>query len=146
MNRTHVTKPASVERKWYVVDATNQPIGRLAGQVAQILRGKHKPTFAYNVDVGDFVVVVNAAKAIWTGGKGDELLYWHSGWPGGLKNVSRADMLAENPVKMIEKVVWGMLPKGPLGKQTFSKLKVYKDADHPHEAQQPEPLEIGKRK
>lgn len=144
MNRTYTAKPDTIERKWYVVDANNVPIGRLAAQVAQVLRGKHKPTFTYSQDCGDFVIVINAEKAVWTGGKAKELIYWHTGWPGGLRNVSRGDLLENNPVRAIEKVVWGMLPKTKLGHATFKKLKVYAGSEHPHEAQQPEPLKVGK--
>lgn len=146
MNRTFTNKEGTIERKWYVVDAAGQPVGRLAGQVAQVLRGKHKPTFQYNMDCGDFVVIINADKAVLTGNKGDELIYWHTGWPGGLRNVSRGKMLAEDPVKLVEKAVWGMTPKTKLGKQIFSKLKVYAGGEHPHAAQNPQPLEIRKDK
>lgn len=145
MNRTYTAKPSTIERKWHIVDATGVPIGRLAAQVAQILRGKHKPTFTYNMDCGDFVIVVNAAKAVWTGGKGDELIYWHTMWPGGLRNISREDFLATKPERLIEKVVWGMLPKNKLGRATFKKLKVYAGAEHPHAAQEPQPLDIAKK-
>ncbi len=144
MNRTYTAKPDEIDQKWFVVDAAGVPIGRLAGQVAQILRGKHKPTFTYNMDCGDFVVVVNADKVVMTGRKGEELIYWHSGWPGGLKNVSREDLLAKDPVKLVEKVIWGMLPKTKLGHATYKKLKVYAGPDHPHAAQNPQPLSIGK--
>lgn len=140
MNKTTTAKAGQVERKWFVVDAEGVPIGRLAGQVAQILRGKHKPTFSYHVDTGDFVIVVNADKAVWTGTKGKELLYWHTGWPGGIRNISREDMLASKPERLIEKVVWGMLPKGRLGRQIVKKLKVYSGPEHPHAAQNPETL------
>lgn len=144
MNRTYVAKPDTVERKWHVVDAANVPIGRLAVEVAKVLRGKHKPTFSYHVDCGDFVVVVNADKAVWTGGKGKELMYWHTGWPGGIKNISREDMLETKPERVIEKVVWGMLPKGALGRQMVKKLKVYAGPEHPHGAQNPQPLSVVK--
>jgi len=144
MNRTYTAKPTTIQREWHLVDAAGVPIGRLAAQVAQILRGKHKPTFTYNMDCGDFVVVINADKAVWTGRKGDELIYWHSGWPGGIKNISREDFLAQKPARMIEKVVWGMLPKNKLGRETVKKLKVYAGSEHPHEAQKPKPLNIGK--
>lgn len=143
MNRTHITKPSEIERAWYLVDATGMPIGRLASQVAQILRGKHKPTFNYHTDCGDFVVVINASKAVWTGNnKGDDLVYWHSGFPGGIKNVSRGEMLETKPVKSIERVVKGMLPKGPLGDQMYTKLKVYEGTEHPHEAQGPVQIDL----
>jgi len=146
MNRTTNVKEGSIERKWYVVDAAGIPLGRLAAQVAQILRGKHKPTFAYNADCGDFVVIVNAEKVVLTGNKQDELIYWHSGWPDGLKNVSRGKLLEDNPVRLVEKAVWGMSPKTKLGHQLFKKLKVYAGPDHPHAAQNPEPLNIRKDK
>lgn len=144
MNRTYTPKKGTTQRKWYVVDATGIPVGRLASQVAQILRGKHKPTFTYNQDEGDFVVIINAEKAIWTGNKNDEIIYWHTGFPGGLRNATRGFMMEEKPVKMIEKVVWGMLPKHKLGRRVFSKLKVYTGSEHPHIAQQPEALSISK--
>lgn len=147
MNRTTTVKAGSIERKWFVVDAAGIPVGRLASQVAQVLRGKHKPTFAYNADCGDFVVIVNAAKVVLTGSnKKDELIYWHSGWPDGLKNISRGKLLEDNPVRLVEKAVWGMSPKTKLGKQIFRKLKVYAGPDHPHAAQNPEPLNIQKEK
>lgn len=144
MNRTYTAKESTIERKWYVVDAAGVPIGRLAGQVAQVLRGKHKPTFTYNMDCGDFVVVINADKVVLTGNKKDELIYWHTMWPDGLRNISRGKLLADNPVKLVEKVIWGMVPKTKLGKQVFSKLKVYAGSEHPHAAQMPEPLKITK--
>jgi len=146
MNRTTTVKQGSIERKWYVVDAAGIPVGRLAGQVAQVLRGKNKPTFAYNADVGDFVIIINASKVVLTGNKRDELIYWHSGWPDGLKNVSRGKLLDEDPVKLVEKAVWGMTPKTKLGKELFKKLKVYAGPDHPHAAQTPEPLDVRKEK
>jgi large subunit ribosomal protein L13 len=144
MNRTTTVKEGSINRKWYVVDATGMPVGRLASQVSQVLRGKNKPQFAYNADCGDFVVIVNADKAILTGNKKEELIYWHTGWPGGLRNVSRGDLLETNPVKLVEKAVWGMMPKTKLGKAMFKKLHVYAGADHPHAAQQPQALNIKK--
>ena len=144
MNRTYTVKEGSINRKWYVVDATGIPVGRLAAQVAQVIRGKHKPTFAYNADCGDFVIIINAAKAVLTGNKGDELIHWHTGWPGGLRNITRGKMLAETPVKLIEKAVWGMTPKTKLGHQIITKLKVYAGAEHPHAAQEPEALNIKK--
>lgn len=146
MNKTTSAKAGTIERAWYVVDAANVPIGRLAAQVAQVLRGKHKPSFSYHVDCGDFVVVTNADKAVWTGGKGKELLYWHTGYPGGIRNISREDMLERTPEKVIQKVVVGMLPKGVLGREMAKKLKVYSGPTHPHEAQNPQPLKISKDK
>jgi len=144
MNRTTTVKEGSIDRKWYVVDAAGIPVGRLAAQVAQVLRGKHKPTFAYNADCGDFVIVINADKVVLTGNKKDELIYWHTMWPGGLRNISRGNMLEEKPAAFVEKVVWGMLPKTKLGKQIYKKLKVYPGTDHPHGAQNPEALSIKK--
>lgn len=145
MNKTFSAKPESIERTWHLIDASNVPVGRLAAQVAQILRGKHKPTFTYNQDCGDFVVIINADKAVWTGTKAKELLYWHTGWPGGLRNISRGELLETNPVRAIEKVVWGMTPKTKLGRALFKKLKVYAGPEHPHEAQNPQPFDISKK-
>jgi large subunit ribosomal protein L13 len=146
MNRTTTVKEGSIERKWYVVDASGMPVGRIAAQVSQVLRGKTKPQFAYNADCGDFVVVVNADKAVLTGNKKEELIYWHTGWPGGLRNVSRGDMLENDPAKLVEKAIWGMMPKTKLGKAMIKKLHVYAGADHPHAAQNPQPLNIKKDK
>ena len=145
-NRTTSYKPGDIEHKWYVVDASGIPVGRLAAQVSLVLRGKNKPNFVYNADCGDFVIVINADKAVLTGGKADEVIYWHTGWPGGLKNVARGKMLEEKPDMLIEKAVWGMMPKTKLGKAMVKKLKVYAGADHPHEAQSPEPLDVRKDK
>ena len=145
MNRTFTNKGGSIERKWYVVDAAGIPVGRLAAQVAQILRGKNKPTFEYNQDCGDYVIVINAAKAVLTGNKKDELIYWHTMWPGGLRNVARGDMLEKDPAKLVEKAIWGMCPKTKLGKQIFSKVKVYPSTEHPHEAQNAVPYDISKK-
>ena len=146
MNRTYTNKAGSIERKWYVVDAAGVPVGRLAGQVAQILRGKHKPTFDYHMDTGDHVIVINAEKAVLTGNKAEELIHWHTGWPGGLRNVSRGKLQAENPVRLVEKAIWGMSPKTKLGKASFKKLKVYAGSEHPHAGQNPIPLDIRKDK
>jgi len=144
MNRTTTVKEGSVTRKWYVVDASGVPVGRLAAQVAQVLRGKHKPTFAYNADCGDFVVVINAEKAVLTGGKKDEVIYWHTGWPDGLRNIERGKLLEEDPERLVSKAIWGMIPKNKLGDKIFSKLKVYRGSEHPHSAQNPEPLKVTK--
>ncbi len=146
MNRTYTNKAGDIKQAWYVVDAAGIPVGRLAGQVAQVLRGKNKPTFQYNCDCGDFVIIINAEKAVLTGNKADELIYWHTGWPGGIKNVSRGDMLEKDPVKLIEKAVWGMTPKTKLGKALFKKLKVYAGSEHPHAAQNPQPLNVKRDK
>lgn len=142
MNRTTTVKEGSIERKWFVVDAAGIPVGRLAGQVAQVLRGKNKTNFAYNADCGDFVIIINASQAVLTGSKADELIYWHSGWPDGLKNVSRGKLLADDPCRIVERAVWGMTPKTKLGKQIIKKLKVYAGSEHPHEAQNPTPLDV----
>ena len=144
MNRTFVHKEGSIEHKWYVVDAAGIPVGRLAGQVAQVLRGKGKPTFAYNADCGDFVIIINAEQAVLTGNKKDELIYWHTGWPDGLRNISRGKLRDEDPVRLVEKAVWGMTPKTKLGHKLFKKLKVYAGPEHPHEAQNPVPLDVRK--
>lgn len=144
MNRTTTVKEGSIERKWYVVDAAGVPVGRLAAQVAQILRGKNKPNFAYNADCGDFVIIINAEKVALTGKKRDEIIYWHSGFPDGLKNISRGKMLDTTPERLVEKAVWGMTPKTKLGKELFKKLKVYAGSEHPHAAQNPIPLSISK--
>ena len=143
MKRTYVTKPEDVQRKWYVVDAKGQTLGRLASEVAQVVRGKHKPIYTPAADVGDYVIVVNAEKVHVTGRKLDQKMYYrHSGYPGGLKEISLRRMLEERPTRVIELAVRGMLPKNRLGRKMIKKLKVYAGADHPHEAQQPEPLEV----
>lgn len=141
--KTYAVKPKEIARKWYVVDATNQPVGRLASAVARVLRGKHKPQFAYNADVGDHVIVINAEKAVLTGNKRDELVYRHSLYPGGLKAVSRGKLLKTNPERLIRRAVWGMLPKHTLGRQVYRKLRVYAGPEHQHAAQNPETLEVG---
>jgi large subunit ribosomal protein L13 len=146
MNRTTTVKEGSIEHKWYVVDAAGIPVGRLAGQVAQVLRGKNKTNFSYNADCGDFVIIVNADKVVLTGSKQDELIYWHTGWPNGLRNISRGKLLADNPVRLVEKAVWGMTPKTKLGHQIIKKLKVYAGPDHPHTAQNPTVLNVKKDK
>lgn len=146
MNRTFTNKGEYTDHKWYVVDAAGIPLGRLAGQVAKVLRGKGKPNFQYNVVTGDFVVIINADKVVLTGNKADELIYWHTGWPGGLRNVSRGNLLENDPVKLVEKAVWGMTPKTKLGKALFKKLKVYAGSEHPHAAQNPEPLNVRKER
>ena len=143
MKRTYVTKPEDIQRNWYVVDASGRTLGRLASEVAQIVRGKHKPIFSPSVDVGDYVIVVNAEKVRVTGRKLDQKIYHrHSGYPGGLKQVSLRRMLEEHPTRVIEHAVAGMLPKNRLGRKMMKKLKVYAGSTHPHEAQQPEPLDL----
>jgi len=141
MHRTYVAKPGEVERKWYVVDATDQTLGRLATRIASILRGKHKVEFTPHEDVGDFVVVVNAEKIKVTGRKLDQKVYYHhTGYPGGIKGITLRRQLELHPERVIESAVKGMLPRGPLARRQFKKLKVYAGAQHPHEAQQPELL------
>ncbi len=141
--RTYTPKPGEVERTWYVIDATDVVLGRLATHVATLLRGKHKPTFAPHVDTGDFVIVVNASKVALTGSKRDtKLAYRHSGYPGGLKAVPYSELLEKHPERVIEKAVRGMIPKTTLGRAQLSKLKVYAGPEHPHAAQQPKPYEL----
>jgi large subunit ribosomal protein L13 len=140
--KTFQAKPQEIERKWFVVDAADKPIGRLAAEVAKVLRGKHKPIFTPHVDVGDFVIVVNAAKAKLTGRKAEEPIYWHTMYPGGLRSITRGKMLQEKPERTITRAVKGMLPHNKLGAKIIQKLKVYAGPDHPHEAQMPEKLEI----
>ena len=141
--RTYSPKPGDVQRQWYVIDAEDVVLGRLASQVAQLLRGKHKPVFAPHVDTGDFVVVVNASKIALTGAKREQkLAYHHSGYPGGLKATSYVELLESNPRRAVEKAVKGMLPHNKLGRQVIKKLKVYSGSEHPHAAQKPQPFEI----
>ncbi len=143
--RTFMAKPAEAlpQRKWWVVDATNQPLGRLASRVATILRGKHKAQFTPHVDTGDFVIVINADKVKLTGNKAtDKMYYSHSGYPGGIKEISFEHLVVKHPNQPIEKAVKGMLPKNTLGRKMLSKLKVYAGDQHPHQAQQPATLEL----
>jgi len=138
VTRTYTPKAGEAQREWLVIDATDVVLGRLASHAAAILRGKHKPTFAPHVDMGDFVIIVNADKVALTGQKlQKKMAYRHSGYPGGLKAVSYEELLEKNPVRAVEKAVRGMLPKNTLGRQQLSKLKVYAGAEHPHAAQQP---------
>ncbi|MDR1355736.1 MAG: 50S ribosomal protein L13 [Propionibacteriaceae bacterium] len=140
---TYSPKPGEITRNWLVIDAEDVVLGRLATTVANLLRGKHKPTFAPHVDTGDFVVVINASKVALTGNKASgSLRHWHSGYPGGLRTESIGDLLARDPRQAVEKAVWGMLPKNRLSRQLIGKLKVYAGTDHPHAAQQPQPYEI----
>ena len=141
--RTYTPKPGDVQRNWYVIDATDVVLGRLATHVATLLRGKHKATFAPHVDGGDFVIVINAEKVALTGNKREtKLAYRHSGFPGGLRATTYTDLLDKHPERAVEKAVRGMLPKTSLARQQLSKLKVYRGAEHPHAAQQPKPFEI----
>lgn len=141
--RTYTPKPGDIQHDWYVIDATDVVLGRLASHVANLLRGKHKATFAPHVDGGDFVIVINAGKVALSGNKLEQKkAYRHSGYPGGLTAVSYSDLMAKNPERAVEKAVKGMLPKTKLGAQQFGKLKVYAGSEHPHAAQQPKPFEI----
>lgn len=141
--RTYSPKPGEVTREWYVIDATDVVLGRLASQVATLLRGKHKPTFAPNVDTGDFVVVINADKVALTGSKAEQkMAYRHSGYPGGLSATSYTELLEKNPRRAVERAVGGMLPHNKLGRAQLKKLKVYAGSDHPHAAQQPKDFTI----
>lgn len=141
--KTFVTKPNDVEREWFVVDAEGKTLGRLATRVARVLCGKHKPNFTPGVDVGDYVIVVNADKIQVTGRKLDQKMYYrHSGYPGGLKEITLRNQLAKNPAYVIEHAVRGMLPKNRLGRKMFKKLKVYAGPDHRHQAQTPKVLEL----
>ncbi len=140
---TYTPKAGDITRTWHVIDAENVVLGRLAVQVANLLRGKHKPTYAPHMDGGDFVVIINAEKVALTSNKADRKLnYTHSGHPGGLKSRTTTELLATYPERVIEKAVKGMLPKGPLGYAMIKKMKVYAGGDHPHTAQQPQTLEI----
>jgi large subunit ribosomal protein L13 len=141
--RTFTAKVAEIRREWYVVDAEGQTLGRLASKIAPILKGKHKPTYTPHLDCGDFVIVVNAQKLRVTGRKLDQKFYYHhSGYPGGIKSISLRDQLDRHPDRVIEAAIRGMLPKNRLGRRMIKKLKVYAGASHPHQAQQPKPLEL----
>ena len=141
--RTYSPKADDIQRSWHLVDADGLVLGRMATEVARLLRGKHRPIFAPHVDTGDHVVVVNAAKVVLTAGKaGQKFAYRHSGYPGGLKQTSYAELLERRPEELVRRAVRGMLPKGTLGRQQLAKLKVYAGADHPHAAQDPRPLAL----
>ena len=141
--KTFMASPSTIERKWYVVDATGYTLGRLASEVAKVLRGKNKPTYTPSMDTGDYVIVVNAEKITVTGKKLDDKVYYnHSGWVGGLKETTLREMLAKHPERVIEHAVKGMLPKGPLGRQMITKLHVYAGPDHEQAAQKPEVLKF----
>ena len=138
-----MANPATVERKWFVVDATNMPLGRLASQVADMLTGKNKTIYTPHVDTGDFVIVINSDKVVLTGKKAEQKKYrWHTGYIGGLKEVDYATLMAKDSTKVVEKAVKGMLPKTTLGRKQFTRLHIYKDAAHKHEAQQPETVAL----
>lgn len=141
--RTYTLKTGDVQRQWHVIDATDVVLGRLASQTARLLRGKHKPTFTPNVDSGDFVIIVNADKVALTGAKLEQKrAYRHSNYPGGLKSVNYAELLATHPERAVEKAVTGMIPKTRLGRAQMHKLKVYAGSEHPHSAQNPQQYEI----
>ena len=140
---TYTPKANEIERAWHVVDAEGLVLGRMATEVARVLRGKHKPVFAPHLDTGDHVVIVNAAKVVLSAGKADrERVYRHSGYPGGIKSNTYAELLDTKPADAVRRTVKGMLPKGPLGRQMLTKLKVYAGPDHPHQAQSPAPLDL----
>lgn len=143
MKQTYSTKPTDIERKWFVVDAQGKTLGRLATRVATILKGKHKPTYVPHMDVGDFVIVINADKIHVTGNKLDQKMYYrHSGYPGGLSEISLRDQLVKHPTRAVELAVRGMLPRNRLGRKMLRKLKVYASQEHPHAAQMPQVLEF----
>ena len=141
--KTTMAKPLEVERKWYVVDATDQIVGRLATNVAAVLRGKHKPTFTPNVDTGDYVIIVNADKVCLTGNKENKKTYrYHTGFPGGIREIPYAELLEKHPERILEKAIKGRLPHNKLGRQMYRKLKVYAGPEHAHAAQMPEELKF----
>lgn len=141
--KTFSAKPQEVRREWFVVDATDKVLGRLASEVAHRLRGKHKPEFTPHVDTGDHIVVINAEKVHVTGNKAEAKTYWHhSGYPGGIKSASFKELVSDHPERIIQTAVKGMLPKNALGRQMIKKLHIYSGSEHKHQAQQPQPLEI----
>jgi large subunit ribosomal protein L13 len=141
--KSYMAKPLEVEHKWYVIDAADQTLGRLASEVASILRGKHKPIYTPNVDTGDFIIVINAEKIHLTGNKLiQKKMRSYSGYPGGLKEIAYGDLLQKKPERIVEAAVKGMLPHNRLGTAMFKKLKVYRGSEHPHQAQQPEVREL----
>src|ERR687895_1792145 len=142
--KSYMARPASVERKWHLIDAEGQTLGRLATEIARLLRGKNKPQYTPHVDTGDFVVVVNAEKVVVTGKKAEQKVYRrHTGYPGGMKEASYERMLARRPEEILRKAVYGMMPKTRLARQQFGKLKIYAGPEHPHAAQNPQKLEVG---
>ena len=142
--KTYTPKASEIQRDWYVVDAEGMILGRLATEVARVLRGKHKPTFSPHIDTGDHVIVINADKVVLSGSSkaADKRVWRHSGYPGGIKSQSYAELLDRKPAEAVRGTIRGMLPKGPLGRKQLSKLKVYAGPEHPHTAQSPTPLEI----
>ena len=144
--KSYMASPSTIEKKWYVVDAAGHTLGRLASEVASVLRGKNKPIYTPHIDTGDYVIIINADKIKVTGKKLDQKIYYHhSDYVGGMKETTLKDMLSKKPEFVTEHAVKGMLPKGPLGRQMLSKLHVYAGSEHPHEAQKPEVLEIKER-
>jgi large subunit ribosomal protein L13 len=142
-SRTYYPKAGEIERRWYVVDAAGKPLGRVCAAIARVLTGKNKPTYTPFLDVGDFVIVVNAEQAVLTGRKEEGKIYYnHSGYPGGIKGEAAGKLRQRRPTRLVEKAVWGMLPKGALGRRQIRKLKVYAGSEHPHQAQQPQTLEL----
>ena len=143
MNKTHVVKVADIERAWYVVDAEGLTLGRLATRIATVLKGKHKPIYSPHLDVGDYVIVVNAEKIAVTGRKMDQkTYYWHTGYPGGIRSRNLRDQLERHPTAALKSAIKGMLPKNRLGRRMLAKLKVYAGPSHPHQAQKPQPFEF----
>ena len=141
--KTIMATPANIERKWYIVDAEGQTLGRLASQVAAVLRGKNKPIFTPHMDCGDYVIVINAEKIKVTGKKlNDKIYYNHSDYPGGMRETTLKELLDKKPARAVELAIKGMLPKGPLGRQMYTKLHVYAGAEHPHAAQKPEEIKF----
>ena len=141
--KSYMARPLEVERKWYVVDAEGKHLGRLATEIVRVLRGKNKPQYTPHVDVGDFVVVVNADRVVVTGRKAEQRVYRrHSGYPGGMKETSYEQMLARKPTEILRKAVYGMMPKSRLARKQFKKLKIYAGHEHPHSAQDPQELEV----
>jgi large subunit ribosomal protein L13 len=143
MMKSYMARPHEVERRWYLVDAQGQTLGRLATEIARLLRGKNKPQYTPHVDTGDFVVVVNAEKVVVTGKKAEQKVYYrHTGYPGGLKETSYEVMMERKPTEILRKAVRGMMPRTRLGRQQLRKLKIYAGPEHPHEAQDPQPYEV----
>ena len=139
MNSSYMAKPAEIERKWYIIDAANKPLGRVASAAASILRGKHLPTFTPNVDCGDHVIIINADKTVLTGNKlNQKVRYYHTGWVGGIKEIHYNKLMAENPEKAMMYAVKGMLPNNTIGRKALTRLRMYKGSEHEHTAQKPE--------
>jgi large subunit ribosomal protein L13 len=143
VEKTYYPKDGDLSHDWFIADAAGQNLGRLSTQIANVLLGKHKPTFTPGVDTGDFVVVVNCEKIVVTGSKLDDKSYYHhTGYPGGIREISLRDQLAKHPERVIEAAVWGMLPKNKLGRKLMKKLRIYAGGEHPHAAQSPKPLDL----